>query len=171
MLRLTLFRHAKSSWRDPDLDDFDRPLNKRGREAAPRMAAFMRKQELAPDLVLCSSAVRTRQTWDLLAPAFPDDTTVRFEKRLYLATSDILLARLRRLPKDVRHVLLIGHNPGLHFLALELAGRGAPDDLEALATKFPTCALAVIDVDMPRWDELSEGVGRLVLFQTPRRLP
>src|SRR5262245_10659154 len=124
MLTLSLLRHAKSSWEDASLDDFERPLAKRGESAAPRMAAFMAQHGLAPELILCSPAVRTRQTLDLVLPHLADTPTVVFEDSFYLAAPSVLLARLRKIEGKVRHVMIIGHDPGMQGLALELSGKG-----------------------------------------------
>src|SRR5262245_8755490 len=102
MLTLMLLRHAKSSWDDGSLRDFDRPLAPRGESAAPRMGAYMAEQGLAPQLILCSPAVRTRQTVDLVLPHLEGDPTVVYEDRFYLAAPSVLLARLRRIEAKVR---------------------------------------------------------------------
>jgi phosphohistidine phosphatase len=171
MLTLSLLRHAKSSWDDPGLSDFDRPLAKRGVKAARRMGAFMAEKGLAPDLVLCSSAERARATLALVLPELPRAPhRVLFEDGLYLAEAGPLLKRLRRLPKGVRHVLLVGHNPGLEDLVLELVGKGSADELAALRAKFPTAALAVVEFEQKSWRDIEPGSGRLALFMTPARL-
>ena len=161
--RLVLVRHAKSSWADPDLDDHDRPLNGRGRRAAVRVGRHLRGAGLVPDLVLCSSAVRTRATLDRFA--FPSGTTVSIEDPLYGAGADALLQRLRVVPDDVRSVLLLGHNPGVEDLAALLV-----DDRHVLPEKYPTAAVADLRLSIGRWDALAPGVGRLDGFVTPRGL-
>src|SRR5215469_900221 len=120
MKTLYLLRHAKSSWKDPGLDDLDRPLNKRGRETAKTMAAYLRRSKIAPDLVLCSTAVRARQTLEPIAKAIKPGS-VAFESRIYEVAQPELLKYLRGLPEPVECALIIGHNPGLHDLALALA--------------------------------------------------
>lgn len=171
MLTLSLLRHAKSSWADPDLDDFDRPLSERGEEAAPRMGAYMAKHDMAPDLILSSPSVRTRQTLDLVLPHLPVVPEVLYEEALYLAPASVLLKRVRKLEAKVRHAMLVGHDPGMHALAVDLAATGNPADLEALAAKFPTAGLAVIVFDGRDWSKVKAGTGRLQVFMTPRRLP
>src|SRR5436190_18664812 len=104
MLTLSLLRHAKSSWDDASLKDFDRPLSERGESAAPRMGAYMAAQGLAPELVLCSPAVRARQTLDLVLPRLAGGPTVVYEDAFYLATSSVLIARVRKIGAKVRHV-------------------------------------------------------------------
>jgi phosphohistidine phosphatase len=170
MRTLSLFRHAKSSWVDPGLKDFERPLNERGEQAAPRMGAFMVRHGVAPELILCSPAVRTRQTLDLVLPHLAGSPRVIYEDALYLAGAPALLKRIRKVGARVRHAMLVGHDPGLHILAQELAGSGSRDDLEALSAKFPTAALAVIAFDETTWSKVKRGAGRLEIFMTPKRL-
>jgi phosphohistidine phosphatase len=171
MLTLSLFRHAKSSWDDPGVKDFDRPLAPRGEEAAPRMGAFMAEHDIQPELILCSPAVRTRQTLHLVLPHLKDDPTVVYQDGFYLASPSQLLARVRKVGAKVRHVMVVGHDPGMHGLSVELAGSGAPKPMQALAAKFPTAGLAVLDFDVDDWLKVEPGIGRLRLFMTPKRLP
>ncbi len=170
MPTLSLFRHAKSSWANPGQQDFDRPLNERGQDAAPRMGAFMAEHGIAPDLVLCSPSVRTRQTLDLVLPHFSPSPAVLYEDSIYLGASSTLLKRIRRLEADVRHAMIVAHDPGLHQLAMGLPGAGDPDLLQALAQKLPTAALVVIVFEGRSWSPVRAGAGRLTLFMTPKRL-
>lgn len=174
MKRLLLLRHGKSDWAggalNGGLDDVDRPLAPRGIKAAPVMGQYLRARKLIPDLVLCSAARRTRQTWDLVAAELGTAPEVRFLKSLYLAPPSRLLGAVRKAPAAAKTLLLIGHNPGLAGLALRLAGGGRRKDLAALADKFPTCALAVIDLDISGWPEVGDGGGRLTAFVRPRDL-
>jgi phosphohistidine phosphatase len=171
MLTLSLVRHAKSSWANPGQQDFDRPLNERGLEAAPRMGASMAEHGIAPDLVLCSPSVRTRQTLDLMLPHFSTRPKVLYEDAFYLGAPATLLKRVRKLEADVKHAMIVAHDPGLHQLAMDLPGAGDPDVLQALAQKFPTAALAVIVFEARSWSKVKSGAGRLKLFMTPKRLP
>ena len=164
MRTLYLLRHAKSSWDDPALPDHERPLAPRGRRDAKRIAKHLRRLEITPELVLCSSAVRTQQTLDLLRPRLAE-VSVRVEEQLYGASSDTLLARIRSVPDQVGSVLLIGHNPALQDLALMLCSSG---ELERLEAKFPTAALATLA--LPRWSSLSPGAADLVAYLVPRQL-
>jgi phosphohistidine phosphatase len=171
MLTLSLLRHAKSSWDDPRLEDFDRPLSERGREAAPRMARFMAANEVLPEVVLCSPSVRTRQTLELVLPHLLPAPAVAFEDALYLASASLLLQRLRRVAGSVSHLMIVAHDPGLHQLAGELAGSGDPQLLDPLARKLPTGGLAVIDFQAQAWSKVRAGAGNLRIFMTPKRLP
>jgi len=172
MPELLLLRHAKSDWQDARLDDFDRPLAPRGRKAAPRMGRYMRENGLESDLVLCSPARRARETLEGLLTALASGPEISYLKTLYLAPPSRLLAVLRRQGPENRRILLIGHNPGMHTLAVTLAGseRGGQKGAAArlLAEKFPTAALACFRV--PAWAELGEAPASLVAFVRPRDL-
>jgi phosphohistidine phosphatase len=161
-----LLRHAKSSWKDPDLADHDRPLARRGRLAAELMAGYLRQHQMSPALVVCSSAARATETLDHLAPALRA-SEVRIEAGIYDASARDLLVRLREVPEPTASVMLIGHNPAIEDLAGRLAGNGS--ELERMAGKFPTGALAALELP-GRWRNLEPGQGRLVDFVTPRDL-
>lgn len=171
MLHLYLFRHAKSSWNSAGEEDFDRPLNSRGRSAATAMADHMAASGAMPVLILCSAARRARETLGLAIPAFGHDYTICIERHLYLADAATLLERVKSLPADARQCMLIGHNPGFQHLAQLLAGNGAADEMSSLRAKFPTAAVAEITFSQPRWDEIAPGTGQLQRFATPRALP
>ncbi len=156
MKRLYVLRHAKSSWDDPSLGDHHRPLSGRGRRAADAIGRHLRAEGIEPELVLCSSSARTRET--LARIGFQG----RVERELYGAGAGELIARLRDVPASVESVLVIGHNPGMHDLALALAD--GPHD------KYPTGALATIDLDVGSWSAIVPGCGRLVDFVRPREL-
>lgn len=170
MLRLWLLRHAKSAWGDPGLDDFARPLSPRGRKACRRIGRHMAERGIAPDLVLCSPATRTRQTLERLEGRLGDGTRTRFEPQLYLADPGTLLALIRALPDTCREVLLIGHNPGLEDLAQKLTGTAAGDALSRLTEKYPTGALAELCFTAPTWGEVAPDGGFLASFVTPKQL-
>jgi phosphohistidine phosphatase len=167
--RLLVLRHAKSSWDDPALADHDRPLAPRGVRAAALLRDHFAHVAVAPDLVLCSSARRTVQTWEGIADAFPPDVRVSVEGELYGASDDHLLGRLCLVPEAVRCVLVIGHNPGVEDLCSGLVGAGDPGLQARLETKFPTGAVATFVVPVP-WDELQWGIAELIGFVVPRDL-
>jgi phosphohistidine phosphatase len=172
MRQLLLLRHAKSSWDDPGLSDHARPLNARGRRAAAAMAGAMRELGLQPDLVLVSSARRTLQTLEALTP-FEDNALVEPMDGLYLASASQLMDAVRKTPETVRSLLLIGHNPGLHELAVALVGEAAAarggGAVGRLVEAYPTGALAEFTVGVP-WRAVAPGSGRLVRFLSPRDL-
>ena len=169
MLTLSLMRHAKSDWGDLDLDDYDRALSPRGIKAAPVMGKAIARLGLSPELVVCSSAVRTRATLALMLPEFADPKPViHTDDRLYLALPSTMLDVAAKTAKTARNVLVLAHNPGLHALALELTGGGDKKAIAELAAKFPTAALAVLRFKTRDWREVRAGTGELVHFLTPR---
>jgi phosphohistidine phosphatase len=164
--RLVLFRHAKSEW--PDVADHDRPLAKRGRRDAPVVGRWLGASGYVPDAVVCSTALRARQTWELaaagLAAAAPDASpAVRYEKRVYEATVLGLLMLVREFDPAWRTTVLVGHNPGLAELTLGLAGE------DAAPRAFPTAAVAVLGLPGP-WEEAAPGEARLLAFTVPAEL-
>jgi phosphohistidine phosphatase len=162
-------RHAKSSWDDPRLSDHARPLNPRGRANAAAMRRMMHDAGLTPDLVLVSSARRTLQTLEALEP-WDDTPLVEPMDAIYLASPDQLLKILNTVAETVRSVLILGHNPGLHDLAMLLAGPVEGTARHRLGEGFPSGALAEFSVP-GSWAGLAEGGARLMRFVTPRDLP
>jgi len=171
MRQLLLLRHAKSAWDDPALPDHARPLNGRGKVAARQMAAEMGRLGLLPDVVLVSSARRTLQTFDALKP-LEGSPIVHVMDGLYLAPWETLLGVLHQVPETARSVLLIGHNPGLHDLALTLQAPHAEASpaLFRLRDHYPTGALTEFAI-AATWAGLTDGGGRLMQFVAPRDLP
>lgn len=173
MRQLLLLRHAKSSWDDPRLPDHARPLNARGRRNAVAMGEAMRELGLAPDVVLVSSARRTLQTLEALAP-IEGPPLVEPMDALYLAHWVGLLEALRNVRETTRSVMLVGHNPGMHELAMALAGPVAMASggavAQRLALSYPTGALTEYSVALP-WRLLETGGGRLLRFLAPADLP
>jgi phosphohistidine phosphatase len=159
--RLVLLRHAKSSWDEPALDDHDRPLAARGRRAAKLIEAYLLREQVEISLVLCSSARRARETLDLVGAS----GEIRIERELYGASADQLLERLRRVPDEVAAVMLIGHNPAIHDLAVSLV----PVHGELSERKFPTGGLATLTFTGP-WSALEPRHAELAAFVTPREL-
>jgi phosphohistidine phosphatase len=167
MRSLYLLRHAKSSWDDPAPSDHDRPLAPRGRRAAELIESHLRREGIVPALVLCSSAVRARQTLEAIEPALGDQAEVRVEPGLYGVPQRELLDRLHEVPDTVDSVMLIGHNPAVQDLALALS-RSSPA-LEELELKYPTAALATLAFEGP-WQDLEPGSADLRAFVRPRDL-
>lgn len=168
--QLLLLRHAKSSWDDPGLSDHSRPLNAHGRAAAGAMRQAMLGLALSPDVVLVSSARRTLQTLEALEP-WQETPLIEPMDALYLATAPQLLAVLNGVAETARSVMLIGHNPGLHDLAVLLMGSARePADARRLAEGYPTGALAEFSVP-GAWRALAAGGARLHRFLSPRDLP
>ncbi len=171
MKRLSLLRHAKSSSVDPHLDDFNRPLVERGWKAARRVGRELKRRDVAFDLCVASTAARVRETLDGLLEGYGNpDFEIRFEPRLYAATTSTLLDIVRHLPDGAGTVLFVGHNPGMQQLALELT-RADDEGLRArIAAKFPTAALATIDLRQRHWDDIQPGSGELVELMIAKEL-
>ena len=170
MKQLLLLRHAKSSWDDPALADFDRPLAPRGLKAAPRMGRELAKRDWLPDLALVSPALRTRETWRLVSAELPARVPVEFAEGLFEATAGDILAEVQQAMASAGCVLVLGHNPGLEDLARRLSGpRSDAGALRKLDEKFPTGALARFVVD-DGWADLAFGIARLTHCIRPKDL-
>lgn len=162
MKTLLLLRHAKSSWDEPGLDDHDRPLNKRGRKTAPRMGQLLRDEDLVPDVVVSSSAVRAESTAEAVAQACGYEGGIDQRRALYLAAPSAYLRVLHDLPDKAKRALVIGHNPGMEDLLEALSGR---------ARRMPTAALAVLEIDVKHWSELElDGRARCVKVWRPKEI-
>jgi phosphohistidine phosphatase len=170
-LQLLLLRHAKSSWGDPDLDDHNRPLSERGSRVADVMASFLAAENLSPDLVLCSTAERTRRTLDPILQNWPD-LPVRYEDDLYLASVSDVVKHLEAL-EGVYRVLVIGHDPAMKEVARHLISRSMDHNSQAMANlsvKYPTGALAILNLNIESWNGIARGCGQLTHFIKPRDL-
>ena len=167
---ILLFRHAKSAWDNPNLTDFERPLAPRGTRACGTMQRYLRELGLQPQIILCSAAVRTRQTLDGIKEAFNPSVEIKFDKALYLCSPNIFVGRLRELPDSCHTVMVIGHNPGLQHLALDLIGTGDTALLGRISAKFPTAGLATLRLETSSWQELGAGACELQGFVVPKEL-
>lgn len=165
-----LFRHAKSSWDDPTLEDMARPLAPRGQRACEVMRDYMHFADVHPDLILCSSAVRTRQTLEAVLPAVGEDITVKYDRGLYLGGVVALTKRLRRVPDEVTSVMMLGHNPTLQALAVSLTNGGDAKAIARLEAKFPTAGLATLVLNHDHWQGLAPRSCELHSFIVPRDL-
>jgi phosphohistidine phosphatase len=161
MKTLFLLRHAKSSWQDAGQLDFERPLNERGVKAATLIGAFISKQNLQPDSILCSPAQRTRETLALVSKAAKLTTPPRFDERLYEAGVNTLLEIVSQIDEKADTVLLIGHNPGITELIFSLTGE---------SRDVPTGTLACIALDTEKWSKTRANCGKLELFVKPKEL-
>jgi len=163
-----LLRHAKSDW--PDVADQARPVAKRGRHDAPAVGRWLREHGYLPDVVVCSTARRTRQTWELIAPELGGSPSVTFEPRAYDASALTLLYLARELPSQYRSALLIGHNPAISELANSLAQPPAEHNAPTPPLlRFPTAAVAVLEF-AGDWPTLTPGQTRLEAFTAPADL-
>jgi phosphohistidine phosphatase len=170
MRRLMLLRHAKAVPQG-EMADEDRPLAERGRQDMTAIAAFVATRALIPDLVLVSPALRTRQTWEQLLPAFAAASIPahRMEPRLYAASADRILYLVQETGAETGAIMLVGHNPGLEDLARLLSGSGETDALVRFGGAMPTSSLAVIDLP-GSWTSIEPRAGRLEIFVTPKSL-
>lgn len=170
MKRLTVMRHAKSDWGDAELDDFNRPLNERGWKAARRMGRELDQRGFHFDLVLASPAARARETIDAVQQKFDFKAPIRFEQRIYLASEALLLTMVQGLPESVHRPLLVGHNPGLQRLLLHLTHHGEHHLRHKIGEKYPTGAVAVVELPAHRWDQVESGSGEIVDLILPKDL-
>ncbi|MBR1172090.1 SixA phosphatase family protein [Bradyrhizobium liaoningense] len=175
MRRLMLLRHAKTETDAPSGRDQDRRLDDRGHKDAAQMGDWIAAHPPFPDTVLVSHAVRARQTWDIAWEAMKDRVRapqVEVLPELYGADPAQILETIRTAtaPADSKRLLLIGHNPGMHEVALMLIGGGDPDGAKALGHNLPTAGLAIFDFDVKDWDDVAYRRGKLVLFVSPKLL-
>jgi phosphohistidine phosphatase len=163
--RIVLLRHAKADW--PQVSDHERPLAERGRTDAPVAGRRLADTGISFDLALCSSAVRTRETWKLAVAELPHRPRTVYEERLYEASLGELIALLNEVSDDVENLLVIGHNPGMHALADALSGSADGDALTRMnRAGFPTSAFAVVGFD-GSWKSVEHGVGKLLDYWAP----
>ena len=168
MRRLMLLRHAKTERAQPGERDRDRKLTKRGRSDAPLIGAYMAHHELVPDLALVSPATRAQETWALLADCFAEMApAVVKDERIYNADPNQLMALLAE-TQEAKSLVLVGHNPGLHDLAVQLIASGDVEARERIAEGLPTSGLVVIDLAFDDWSRLHPHAGRLERFVSPR---
>ncbi|MEV6167415.1 histidine phosphatase family protein [Streptomyces sp. NPDC051954] len=165
--RLVVLRHAKSAWPD-SVADHERPLAPRGRRDAPAAGVALAETDCLPDLALCSTAVRARQTWELASAQWGTPPPVRHDPTLYAADVPDLLAAVHAVSAEVETLLLIGHNPGLEELVLALAGDSLDDSLDKVRVKFPTSAIAVLAWHGSAWRALAPGAALLTSVTVPR---
>ena len=164
MKRLYLIRHAKSSWAEPGLDDFDRPLNHRGKADAPSMGQRLAGHKVRLDLIVASPAKRARKTARIIAEALGyAEKSIHFDPALYMAEVPILLETIAEVPDSTEELALVGHNYGITDLADWLTGRSIGN--------IPTCGIVGIEFDCRSWSDLKEGSGRLLFFDYPKQHP
>lgn len=167
MRRLLLLRHAKTERPEPGERDRDRKLTARGRADARVIGAYLARHGLVPDLVLVSPVTRAEETWALIAPALAQAPRVVKDERIYNASPEALIGIIRH-TRDAHALLVVGHNPGLHDLAVRLIASGDIEARERVNEKLPTSGLAVIDLSFDDWSRLHANAGRLERFVTPR---
>ncbi|MEM6421105.1 MAG: histidine phosphatase family protein [Pseudomonadota bacterium] len=170
MKMVILLRHAKSSWANPDLEDHDRPLNKRGKAAAPLIAEWMLRSGYRPDRVLCSSSKRTRQTLKRMRETMPDLPQTIVEPRLYHADPGVMFELLSEQPASAQSVLVLGHQPGLSAFARKLVNGHVRPRCTRAFQHFPTAAAAVLTLPVAQWEDLAPNSAAFIDFAVPREL-
>ncbi|MDX4071422.1 histidine phosphatase family protein [Aliarcobacter skirrowii] len=160
MRELILIRHAKSDWSNPFLDDFERPLNKRGEKNAPFMAKILKKEIQKPDLIISSPSFRTKLTLEYFLKEFEYKGEVIFEKSIYEAPFENLLKVIKNIDDKYKTIFLIGHNPGLNDLANFLLG--------SFEDNIPTSGVLKIDFDTNSWKNISKDNSKLIFFKYPK---
>ncbi|MDY6790602.1 MAG: histidine phosphatase family protein [Thermodesulfobacteriota bacterium] len=162
MKTLYLVRHAKSSWKYPHLDDFERPLNKRGRKSAPLMGKILKKLKVAPDLVISSPANRAAMTARIIADKikYPLDK-IRYSEAIYHVSANALIHFIKQMDDAVNKVMVVGHNPALTDLANYFGGRSI--------SNIPTCGIFCVDLDISLWAKISAHCGKLKFFEFPKK--
>ena len=160
---LYLVRHAKSSWKFPDLDDIDRPLNKRGKRDAPRMGNFLNNKKVRPDIIISSPAVRAAKTAELIADilSYPLQK-ILFNKEIYEASTTSLFNTIGKINNNFHSAMLVGHNPGMTYFANALANLRIDN--------IPTCGIVCTELDISSWKEIEEQCGVLRFFEYPKNL-
>jgi len=169
MLRLYIMRHAKSSWAVPGARDFDRTLNERGLADLAKLSKVFKREKIAPDHILCSSAIRTRQTLDGIKDAFENLPAVDFTERLYSSGLHEYIDIINGV-EQAKSLMVIGHNPMCGSLATSLPKDGEPDEFEKIAYKYPTAAISIIDFDFDDWSKVSKYTGTLVKSIFPSQI-
>lgn len=170
MRRLILFRHAKAEPSEPGLEDRARGLVERGRKDAAKIGAYMKSHALVPDRVVISPAARTQETWKITAAAFRPAPGAASADQLYDATPHAIFAVIKDAPVAAHTLMVVGHNPGLHEVALMLIASGDIDARERLREKLPTAGLVIIDFAFDDWSKLHPQSGRLERFVSPKSL-
>jgi phosphohistidine phosphatase len=162
MKTVLLMRHAKSSWADSRLADHERPLNRRGRGDAPRMGAFLAQQELIPDRILCSSAVRTRQTAEGLFEGLGQELPITYTRDLYGGSAGDFVEALKRLGDEIEMALIIAHNPGMEYALEQFTGQWE---------RLPTACIAQVEFGIDSWSDLNEETqGELKGLWRPKEI-
>ncbi|QOY54941.1 histidine phosphatase family protein [Candidatus Sulfurimonas marisnigri] len=159
MKKLYIIRHAKSSWKDSSLSDFDRPLNKRGRVDAPLMGKVLKGKKVSPDAIISSPALRAKTTAQNIAKNINFTKPITYDENIYEANDDTLLYVMKKLNKEDSVVFIFGHNPGLNMLAESLVG---------LDENIPTCGIVEIEFDCKKWSEISSKNAKLISFDYPK---
>lgn len=169
MKKVILLRHAKSSWDDPDIDDHDRPLNRRGKAAAPVIGDWLTSRSHSPAVVLCSTAARARETLSRLKSVNDGKSDIQYLSRLYHAAPETMLECLRAVRGSADCAMIVGHEPGMGAMA-RVMSRNVSARCKRAFEHFPTAAAAVLEFDVDDWKAVGYGAARFVDFAKPREL-
>ena len=167
MRTLILLRHAKAVAADGKIRDRDRPLAERGQKDAPKVGAYMGRHQLVPDCALVSPSKRTRETWELVAPALGKRMDATYEERLFDASPQAVVDIIQEIGASCPTLLIVGHNPSLHRVAVGLIAAGDLDAREQLREGLPTSGLVTIEFPFDDWKKVHAPAGRLSHFVTP----
>lgn len=170
MKHLILMRHAKSSWNHPDLEDHERPLNTRGKEAAKAMAGWLSNLNAIPNYAIVSDARRTEETWELLSADMGINPETHISRDLYLATPIAMLNAIKGAPEAADCAIVVGHQPGMSVLIERLSDGSEPLSRNRAYQHFPTASTALIDVPVARWEDVDFGRGVFKRFASPKEL-
>ncbi len=160
MLRLYIMRHAKSSWAVPGARDFDRELNDKGFEDLQKVTKLIQSESISPELILCSSAIRTQQTLDAILKGFKNQPRIEYTEKLYSSGLSEYIEIINSI-KNAQSIMIIGHNPMCGSLATALPSSGPAEELEKIAYRYPTAALTTLDFDVEAWHNVTKGSGIL----------
>ena len=170
MKTIFLLRHAKSSWDDVSLDDFDRPLSPRGIKSCKKIGKYLKKNRLIPDIVYCSSAMRAKQTWELFNRIVDKKENILYEDSLYMSDFSNFINIIKKTKNNFKNLMFVSHNPGIENLALELSKDKSNEIYEKINIKFPTGALIIIKFDLNNWSKVDCKKGKLYEFVKPKEL-
>lgn len=171
MKQLYILRHAKSDYPENIADDHERPLNKRGEAACKKIADFIKQNNISPEVVLCSDALRTTQTINNIMKHSGNDFKVDYTPKLYLATPGEILKELAKIDSNISSAMIVSHNPGVENLTKILLKDGDVDSIKRLQVKYPTAGLAIMSVAADSWDKISPASAILERFIAPKMLP
>ena len=170
MKTIFLLRHAKSNWDNTKLEDFDRPLAIRGIKSCKKIGKFLKKKKLVPDIVYCSTAVRAKQTWNLLNRIVEKKKNIIYEDQLYMANSSIFMNFVKKTDDNFKTLMIVSHNPGIENFAVELIKNKESNFYKDINLKYPTGGIAIINFKLKHWSKINYETGDIYEFIKPREL-
>ena len=169
MKTIFLLRHAKSSWDNSQLEDFDRPLSTRGEKSSIKIGKYIKNKNIIPDIVYCSSAKRAKKTWELINKVIKKKNNIFFKKDLYMADSETFMSTIKKTKNSNKSIMIVSHNPGIESFCLELSKENN-EYINDIKTKYPTGSLAILKVNLKKWSEIRYESGIIYEFIKPRKL-